>query len=402
MVAELSEAQVRNFQRWPEVAPDGGMFAPPGMKTWEAEILHLKAWLATRLAFIDSQFIPSPVITPAGGALAAGERITLSTDVGTVYYTTNGNDPRLPGGAVDPNAKRFNRSELFIDGSSPATYWIPTGAASEQGWQDVDYADSAWHSGSAALGFDLGVEDETHAFTVREVHSAGPISDLASADALLDGTAVAVLDETVTGIPLINYWQRGISEGNFESNESFPFGGGNDFVIRATTTLIVNGDGTYTFGINSDDGSRLRIDGADVIVNDGVGAKADYFGTVFLGAGVHELEFVKFQRIGGATAELFWAPGTHAEFGSQFELLADGNRPFAPLIQTDVQAAMHNVNSTIYQRIPFSVPSPDDVLKLTLRMGYDDGLVAYLNGVEVAPHGAGRRDACCPCHRHPR
>ena len=93
MVAELAEAQERNFQRWPEVAPDGGKFAPEGMKTWEAEILHMKGWLATRLAFIDSQFVAPPAITPAGGTLAAGERITLSTDVGTVYYTTDGTDP---------------------------------------------------------------------------------------------------------------------------------------------------------------------------------------------------------------------------------------------------------------------------------------------------------------------
>ncbi|OHB79442.1 MAG: hypothetical protein A2W31_01295, partial [Planctomycetes bacterium RBG_16_64_10] len=323
MVAELAEAQERNFQRWPEVAPDGGKFAPEGMKTWEAEILHMKGWLATRLAFIDSQFVAPPAITPAGGTLAAGERITLSTDVGTVYYTTDGTDPRLPGGAVDPNAKQFNRTEWFLDGSAPATYWFPTGASSEQGWQNVGFADSDWHAGHAALGFDTGVQDETHAFTVREVHSAGTIADLASADALLAGTAAAVLDKTMTGVPRINYLQS-VGDGHFGTNESFPFGGGNDFVIRATTTLVIDVDGTYTFGINSDDGSRLRIDGADVIVSDWVGSRNDYFGTVFLPAGAHELELVKFQRSGAATVELFWAPGTQTAFGDQFGLLADG------------------------------------------------------------------------------
>ncbi|MGB2863042.1 MAG: CotH kinase family protein, partial [Sedimentisphaerales bacterium] len=55
MANELKEAQVRNFNRWPNVSPRFGSF--------QGEINHLKDWLATRTAWIDAQFV-SPLSIP--------------------------------------------------------------------------------------------------------------------------------------------------------------------------------------------------------------------------------------------------------------------------------------------------------------------------------------------------
>jgi hypothetical protein len=65
-----------------------------------------------------------------------------------------------------------------------------------------------------------------------------------------------------------------------------------------------------------------------------------------------------------------------------------GEAIYDSLIQTDVDAEMSGVNSSAYIRIPFSVENPGDITTLTLRMKYDDGFVAYLNGVEVARRNA--------------
>ena len=62
---------------------------------------------------------------------------------------------------------------------------------------------------------------------------------------------------------------------------------------------------------------------------------------------------------------------------------ATGN-PYAAAISTDLEAEMHDVNSSAYVRAPFSETDVARFDRLTLRMQYDDGFVAYLNGVEIA------------------
>jgi hypothetical protein len=53
-------------------------------------------------------------------------------------------------------------------------------------------------------------------------------------------------------------------------------------------------------------------------------------------------------------------------------------------VETDVEALMHGVNSSAYLRTDFSWNIADAVDRLFLDVAYNDGFVAYLNGVEVA------------------
>ena len=61
-----------------------------------------------------------------------------------------------------------------------------------------------------------------------------------------------------------------------------------------------------------------------------------------------------------------------------------GPQPFAGLIGTSLQSRMQNVNATAYYRLPFTLADPAAVAGLTLRMKYDDGFQAWINGVPVA------------------
>ena len=49
---------------------------------------------------------------------------------------------------------------------------------------------------------------------------------------------------------------------------------------------------------------------------------------------------------------------------------------------------MHRINASSYIRIPFRIDAPDALSGLILSMKYDDGFVAYLNGVQVASANA--------------
>ncbi|PYI81548.1 MAG: hypothetical protein DME26_19790 [Verrucomicrobia bacterium] len=62
-------------------------------------------------------------------------------------------------------------------------------------------------------------------------------------------------------------------------------------------------------------------------------------------------------------------------------------RAFANLtndVTTDVTTRMRGINATMYARLAFTVANPAEFDFLTLRMKYDAGFVAYLNGIEVA------------------
>src|SRR5205823_2177777 len=61
---------------------------------------------------------------------------------------------------------------------------------------------------------------------------------------------------------------------------------------------------------------------------------------------------------------------------------------FAGSIQTNVRAPMLDVNATLYLRAPFVVTNLSSLMSLTLSIQYDDGFVAWINGVEIVRRNA--------------
>ena len=72
--------------------------------------------------------------------------------------------------------------------------------------------------------------------------------------------------------------------------------------------------------------------------------------------------------------------------GIGFEKSASGT--YDPLIATDIVDEMSD-RTSVFVRIPFQLESLEDLNDLTLRMKYDDGFIAYLNGTEVTRKGVG-------------
>ncbi len=146
------------------------------------------------------------------------------------------------------------------------------------------------------------------------------LKSLAAADAVLAGRVSAVQDTIVEGVPLIDFQDHSEGEGEeylnvFAPEEGFP--GDNNgrlvndehFLIRATATFVVQDAWRYTFLVNVDDGARLRIDGKDVIVDDGIHPPQVSLGTVLLTPGRHTLELIAYDDGGFARVELGYAAG---------------------------------------------------------------------------------------------
>jgi len=77
-----------------------------------------------------------------------------------------------------------------------------------------------------------------------------------------------------------------------------PFGF-NDFGADITGSIIVSTAGTYTFTLNSDDGSRLFIDGSLVVDDGNAHAPQSVNGSALLTVGQHAVEVRFFECCGG-------------------------------------------------------------------------------------------------------
>lgn len=92
---EISEAAARDQSRWNQTS------------NWNNEVTHLKNWLVNRAGWVDSRWRLRPSLSRAGGLVSPGTQIALTRPAGTVYYTLDGSDPRLPGGNISPDAIEY-------------------------------------------------------------------------------------------------------------------------------------------------------------------------------------------------------------------------------------------------------------------------------------------------------
>ncbi|PRX49371.1 glucose/arabinose dehydrogenase [Prauserella shujinwangii] len=92
------------------------------------------------------------------------------------------------------------------------------------------------------------------------------------------------------------------------------FGFESNFVSHAIANLNVPVDGTYTFRLTSDDGSRLYIDDQLVVDNDGLHAEEPKDGSVELTAGYHSLRIEYFEAGGEQVLQLAWRTPGAADF----------------------------------------------------------------------------------------
>ncbi|MFF5477641.1 family 16 glycoside hydrolase [Streptomyces sp. NPDC012935] len=93
------------------------------------------------------------------------------------------------------------------------------------------------------------------------------------------------------------------------------FGGfADNFSAEVSGYLVIPDDGSYTFRLTSDDGSRLTIDDRTVIDHDGLHGAEPKDGSVQLGAGSHPFHIDYFERGGEQSLALAWKPPSANDF----------------------------------------------------------------------------------------
>lgn len=207
------------------------------------------------------------------------------------------------------------------------------------------------------------------------------------------------------------------------------------FASRHTGWLKIDTAGSYTLFISSDDGSRVFLDGALLINNDGLHGMQERSATVTLAAGYHPLRVEFFENGGGAGLEFRWSgpgiakqivpasalwqedstvppyvPGLLAEFfdyTTGLSVIPDLTGRVPEVSRTDAQIAYVSV-STAWSGLPTAMVDTfasrhsgwlkvDTAGSYTLFISSDDGSRVYLDGALVIDndglHGMQERSA---------
>ena len=166
---EIATAVVAETARWQPSSSVGALpWDRDGEWTVEKNYL-LNTFFPQRTAKLLTQFkargwypLEVPEMSQRGGAVAAGSQIGLTGAAGTLYYTMDGSDPRLAGGAVSPAAVPYTAttgSFVLVEandgvvGRGARWRYLVSTVDPGVGWRESDYDDAAWPSGQVEAGY---------------------------------------------------------------------------------------------------------------------------------------------------------------------------------------------------------------------------------------------------------
>lgn len=175
----------RHYRKYPilgTVSLLQGQGGQANRATWRQEVDALKSWLAERLEWMDGapqavdastlveRLHPVEPVAAAtgepsyGGITPSGHRLRLNNPNprgGVIYYTVDGPDPRVSGGALDPSAQVATAGTVatvpFLASGQSWKWSLPAATPPADGsglaWTAPSYADGGWNSGTAPLGY---------------------------------------------------------------------------------------------------------------------------------------------------------------------------------------------------------------------------------------------------------
>ena len=288
-----------------------------------------------------------------------------------------------------------NLTNVFTAEGKPSKWRVPTSAADRPAdWADAAFNDLAWTSGSTPIGFDAGQFTGGGAELVNlalgKTATQSSTSGSFTAAQALDGDK-QTFTHTTAGVLLPAKWEVNLAtNAAIEEIVLYNRQGCCGSRLRDITIRILSLDSKTTnftsallnpenvLGNGTLDGpAELRVNLRDLTGAPVVGGRVrvtrtpdpDLSGT----GGQGNSDEANVLSLAEVEVYASTAPAT-----------------FKPLLRTDVQASMLGANASALVRIPFLVVEenlpPLDVL--TLRTKYDDGFIAYLNGVKIAEDNA--------------
>jgi len=181
----VEPAVIAETARW----GDDNWTTPQDLTDWRRERdWLLGTYLPQRTGVVLAQLrnsglfpqISAPVFSPAAGSVTRTTPIQLTTTASELFYTTNGIDPRLPGGGIHPTAIR-----VVLEGnggpapdpdlirSGDVWKYLADGTDPGPTWPNIGHPEEAWFSGASPLGYGDGDEATVVGFVDINPTTAG-------------------------------------------------------------------------------------------------------------------------------------------------------------------------------------------------------------------------------------
>ncbi|MFO1524323.1 MAG: lamin tail domain-containing protein, partial [Kiritimatiellia bacterium] len=219
--------------------------------------------------------------------------------------------------------RAFTRTVLVPEAATGA-YAVPLNAGQlPADWNTSATPPAGWATGRTGMGFGMTVPGFTNLIRARNT-STGALWTQAAAISLLELPAghADILYEQTQIIPRFNFLGEG-AEGRFGDNLTLPVWAAEHYVNRVTGTIILPSAGPWTFGLNSDDGGRISVDGNIVMDDPTTHGPQDHLATVTLAAGPHTIDAWYWEASGGDSGELFAAAGSFSSWNAAMRLIGD-------------------------------------------------------------------------------
>jgi hypothetical protein len=156
---EITNSLVAECARWSVRTPDNWESAAQSIRTglFPGRTTNLLNRLRSRGLYPG---LRPPEFNQWGGTVTNGFQLLFSGTGGTIYYTLDGSDPRLPGGSIAPTAQiaAAGGEQTLILPDTTWRYW-DQGPPPSPDWASPTFDDPSWPAGRAELGYGDG--DET-------------------------------------------------------------------------------------------------------------------------------------------------------------------------------------------------------------------------------------------------
>ncbi len=108
--------------------------------------------------------INAPIFNRHGGRIEEGFVLTMHTQLGTIYYTLDGTDPRLPGGGISSAAHESAQASetVLVPEEAALSCMVPSDGSLGLAWTEEEFDDSSWKTGRSGVGYERSPEDTTN------------------------------------------------------------------------------------------------------------------------------------------------------------------------------------------------------------------------------------------------